>query len=44
MGKLYLGGGFLGTGALTLGYGVSITGVSVAVNALVCLKEADQIK
>jgi hypothetical protein len=44
MGKLYLGGDFLGTGALTLGYGVSITGVSVAINAIICLKEAERIK
>jgi hypothetical protein len=35
MGKLYPGGVFfIGTGAPTIGYGVSITGVSVAVNVL----------
>lgn len=47
MGKLYPGGGFLGgwgTGTPTLGNGVSITGFPAAVNALVRLNEADQIK
>ena len=35
MGKLYPGRVLsIGTGAPTMGYGVSITGVSVAVNAL----------
>ena len=46
MGKLYLGGGFFwgGTGTPALGNGVSITGFSAAVNALVRLNETDQMK
>lgn len=45
MGKLYPGRVLsVGTGAPSMGYGVSITGVSVAFNGLVCLKEADQMR